>query len=227
MKRVQQAWKEGPARWTERERFALKRLLRFQGLVQSILCIFLRLSPCSLCILLNIYIPFLVLFQVCAAAVHSVLYPRSDDDYSLRSDLQRALPRHAVWAGPEHRECRWDPTKVQTKPSKNFLICTDFDGIHILCFYFSKNIISAHFQKYRFVGDCIWLLPTRFCTYYIQKYTSSVLFVWPSVQNVLEKNQFSTERNMVSATGISTSQVLFLLLLIWVSVIHQGWDDVK
>lgn len=69
-------------------------------------CVFLHLSSRS------------ASFQVRAAAVHSVLHPGSDDDCSLRSDFQRALPRHSVWAGPEHREHRWDPAKAQTKQTK-------------------------------------------------------------------------------------------------------------
>lgn len=39
--------------------------------------------------------------QVRAAAHHAVLRPRGDDDHRLRSDLQRALQRHSVRAGPE------------------------------------------------------------------------------------------------------------------------------
>lgn len=54
--------------------------------------------------------PFLSTLQVCAAALHSLLHPGSGDDCSLWSDLQRALSRHSVWAGPEQRDCWWDPS---------------------------------------------------------------------------------------------------------------------
>lgn len=114
--------------WRGRKDFAHKHLLQpgapksdvfvcFQGLVQSIFSMHSHshslddITPLS---------PILLLFQVRAAAVHSVLHPRSDDDYSLWSDFQRALPRHSVRAGPEHRELWWGPAKVQTKHQQAF-----------------------------------------------------------------------------------------------------------
>lgn len=72
----------------------ITRLVGFEGRFNSDLD-FSSLPPSVCCFYTSLF-PFWLFFQVCAAAVHSVLHPRSGDDYSLRSDLQRALPWHSV-----------------------------------------------------------------------------------------------------------------------------------